>query len=165
MRTFRIYPDNHFVYFEVIIHGTLPALRKAYGGKKCGALGYCRPTLTIYFPPKGSRMSPHFTGCIGEVHLCKKHLTMGIIAHEICHATFAYFGLRKQCKLGHGYRGKTDKGNVDEKEEAWCWINGNLNRAFWRALECFKNGTRETVFRQDVIWPIQKQDFPKSYLK
>lgn len=147
IKRFKLYPDCHWVYYEVFIHDTREAMRKANPGND-DADGLCRGWLTGHVP--SGKIRPK----LGEIHLFDKKPGFGISTHEICHAVFRYFGVRRDFKLDWGMIGYSSKGGMaSHREEAFCWVMGNMARQF------VINFHQKTQFRpgpQNSFSPIKR---------
>jgi hypothetical protein len=98
---FRIYPEQgRTLYVRVLVHDTLKAMRERsrelkrrgysadYVGRNC--YGFCNEWnhWQVQAEEDGGRCRRD--PCIAEVNLARKHCTMGIVTHELLHATFAW---------------------------------------------------------------------------
>lgn len=110
---------------KVLMHAYL----RAVGLQPDDCLGRCTAVEVRHFNSDGtSRLAPMFA----EVNLCIPHLGIGIVSHELLHATFAY---ARRCRLD----GRTvfdrslDTGGDCSPDEEWlCYAHGSLVSQFTR---------------------------------
>lgn len=155
-RRFKLYPDCHWVYFEVFIHSSQRAMNLHTQNPK-NVAGLCKGWLTMLIPKKGSKEPERIKAKIGEIHLSRQKCTVGISTHEICHAVHRYLWVRRQLKLGYGmshYRPARGDNLADHREESFCWVMGNMYRQF-----CIHFHQRVRKWKPDLdstISPIPK---------
>lgn len=117
---FRLHPNRGRCYLDVRVWNSASDLRKATGVKCCGLV---RPfeVLNIKLNGKTTRKS-----IVGEIHLCKGALGIGVVSHEMTHAGLAYLDHRG-IKLT-----RDDKNSrwVHDSEEQLAYVVGNLVRLF-----------------------------------
>lgn len=158
IKQFKIYPDEHWAYYEVFIHHNKRAMQKAADQPK-GVLGCCKSWTIIHVQPKGSRKKDYLKPSLGAIHVTDGWTGrwLGIFSHELCHAAFGYFATRKELGIGIGLRGyKQEAGLCNAEEEAFCWILGNMMRQFclnFHGKRQYKPG------RQTRMRPIRKGDW------
>lgn len=148
IKQFRLYPDCHWVYFDVIIHHNRKSLMAATG-EEGTVVGLCKGWLTGHVP--SGRIKPK----IGEIHLFAKRTGIGITSHEICHAVHRYFSIRNDLKIGYGLTlHKTDGGRyASHKEESFCWVLGEMVRQF--CVNFHRKRGQEQILKQTTIRPIK----------
>lgn len=120
---FRLHPNCGRCYFDVLVWNSAHDLRKATkaGKSKCFGMVRSFEVLDIQRNGKTSRKS-----IVGEIHLCKGALGIGVVSHEMTHAGLAYLkhrGIKLQC----------DNPNsrwVHGSEEQLAHVVGNLVRLF-----------------------------------
>lgn len=124
IKQFKVYPDGGWVFIEVLIHHSQPALVKATG-QKCWGLS--RGGYSVFISKTGKE---RLTGRIGEIHLCRCAMGAGTVSHEATHHAFRYFDFRKRFKMAEFSR----KSGVDVSphEEAFCWIVGSITNQIYR---------------------------------
>lgn len=86
----------------------------------------CTAVEVRYVKDDGSsRLSPMFA----EVNLCKPHLGIGLVSHELLHASLAY---ARRCRLdGTPIFDRGDHGGPVEPQEEWlCYAHGELVSQF-----------------------------------
>lgn len=156
IKQFKIYPDEHWAYYEVFIHHNKQAMQKAAGQPE-GVLGLCRTWTVIQVQPKGFTRKDYLKPSLGEVHLFAARTGVGIASHELCHAAFGYFATRKKLGIGIGLRYyKKQPHMCSAEEEAFCWVIGNMIRQF--SINFY--GKRQyKPFKQTTIRPIRKGDW------
>ena len=93
-RTFKVYPDNGFVFCTVHVHDTEEQMQKACGGRK--VRGPAAFETGHGWDRKGA-----FTGEIGRVHilLVDGGTDAGFVFHEAVHAAHHYVRFRRRCKV------------------------------------------------------------------
>jgi hypothetical protein len=152
-KTFKLYPDLHWLYFDVIIHTDRKSFIKATKDKD--AIGLCRSWSTIYVDPKSRAVWHHISKPkIGEIHLFKGRCTVGISSHEICHAVHHYFWIRENSNAGKvmvDYRGAARLASA--REESFCWVMGEMYRQFCVNFHAGKTCRKE---RQKTLHPVRK---------
>lgn len=122
VKKFRVWPDNDFLFFRVFIHPTKKAMF-ASTHKPHIHEAICQNFDRWFVPKEGP---PVFSGEIGELHFYRGSFKAGILAHEMSHATYGYFAWRK--KHAPIQFGRARRGYVENEEEAFCWVIGNLYR-------------------------------------
>jgi hypothetical protein len=155
VKQFRLYPDSHWLFFDVIIHHTRAAMYKFL--PQCAPHnfdGICRSWVTIL--EKGDRNGRHFISQpkIGEIHLFMKRTGVGITCHEICHAVHHYFWIRRRCNAGCvlvDYRQSWN--NASAREEAFCWVQGEMFRQF---CVSFHAKRKVRLLKQRTIRPVRE---------
>jgi hypothetical protein len=75
IKQFRLYPDCHWVYFDVIIHHNRKSLMAATG-EEGTVVGLCKGWLTCHVP--SGRIKPK----IGEIHLFAKLTGISSTSHD-----------------------------------------------------------------------------------
>lgn len=158
LRKFRLYPDCHWVYFQVVIYDTHEAMNKATGQPE-NVRGLCKGWLIGHVP--SGKIKPK----IGEIHLYSKQPGIGVSSHEICHAVHRYFWVRKELGLGYGKVGhRRDPALASHKEEAFCWVLGEMIRQFCIAFHERKIDRRPTLKRlKQTFNPIEKTMLCRSF--
>lgn len=117
-RSFRVYPDNGEVYYEVRIYKSKAKLQKAVQWPD--AIGFCQYWTTLKITKKGKSI---LRPCIGRISFCDTKAGCAVIAHECTHAAWKYFEWRKENHLPVKY------GGVDEdnsREETFCRVVSTL---------------------------------------
>jgi hypothetical protein len=122
---FRVYPSKGRLYFLVFIWRSLRDFRAACPGNG-RALGLCRGYDLITVKPNGA--NGHLEPDMGEIHLVKRYLTMGIITHESTHAAFRW-SERARCHPALERKHKPRQAHViasNDPEERFCYALGNI---------------------------------------
>lgn len=128
LRRFYLYPDGGWIHFRVFIWKTqhdmflaLPDKGTNYEAISCGGERYVEV-----------KKRWQFCGEIGQLHFHYDSARMGIITHECCHAAHAYFRFRRWFDpvIVSDERHNSSRKWVTDREEAFCWIIGNLVREF-----------------------------------
>jgi hypothetical protein len=128
---FRVYPEYRSLYYTVFIWRNLHDLRTFNPGNS-DTLGLCRTHLVVRFQKnQPDRTLPS----LGQVHLSKNHLRIGIISHEFTHAAIGWASrtrivpdftpIRDGEFLLHGAK---------SPEERFCYVLGNMVKDCVRKL-------------------------------
>lgn len=155
-KTFRLYPDLHWLYVDVIIHHNKKAMYKALPQCKPHTFdGICRSWVTIFDRvDAGSKRFFISQPKVGEIHLHRGRCTVGISSHEICHAVHHYFWLRRRSNAGQVLRDYNPRWNdCSTREEAFCWVMGEMYRQF---CVNYHSGTTAKKVKQRTILPVRK---------
>lgn len=157
LRQFDIHPDGGWIHFSVFIwktktdmHAALSPQQPNYEAISLGGHNY---------KLIGNRW--RFTGRIGQLHFYNDSVRTGIITHECCHAAHSYFRFRKRmCPIV--LPKQADRSKCSEREEAFCWIMGNLVREFTLCLHHKRKGLKcaPNWFKQV---PFFKVSYPKNW--
>lgn len=126
IRSFRIYPDNGEVYFQVLIYPSTKSFENA-NQEHVGCAGVCTSIDHILIARDGTEtLGPN----IGRVQIKRIRCRSSIVAHELTHATIAYFRWRKENQY-HIVYGRKKSHLVPDREECFCRVLSNLVVQFW----------------------------------
>lgn len=126
--SFRVYPDNGFLYFTVTIFRSVKQMH-AQDNVSVNK-NYCAICLGGYKIRLKRNLRVCVTGSMGQIWIPESRYRIGIITHECAHAAFRYLDRRfKQWKLTPKTRfSKNGRGNCSDRDEVYCWVLGNLVR-------------------------------------
>lgn len=139
LRHFYLHPDGDWIHFRVFIWKTKDDM---FASTRCKEKNF----EAIH--QGGERYVKHkgrwtFCGELGQLHFYEDSARCGIIVHECCHAAHAYFRFRSwfQPVVVKDPKRNKSRASVSDREEAFCWIMGNLFREFqFRWQRCLGNG-------------------------
>jgi hypothetical protein len=130
-RDFNLFPDGGFLFIRVRVHKNKRVMRYALRHRHPGRCEAVCCGGDAYVKKDGHYW---FSGKFAEVHLHSDYFGIGVISHELCHATHEYFRSLRHHRLGHVISRKVDPRMASQQEEAFCWVLGNLVRQFCRKL-------------------------------
>jgi hypothetical protein len=129
-KTFRIYPENKALYFQVIVWDSRREMYDANSDRRPPFKAICRGHELIRDGKK--------SGLCGVVHFCKRELGSGLISHEFLHAALVW---ARRVGLGFAEIASDDAGDATPAEERLCYAHSEMVGQF--VARCYETGILE----------------------